>query len=1738
MAYFSQAKSAVLEVVFPDGAKRLTQIDNILSLINGDKACYLETVALEMVPDKLRPAVCVGLSDLATIAQPLGDELDDLTDMLPGYILKQFLPASAPIRDFVVGPPQQTGWGYQSVGHFRSFTLKFGATVADLPDDVVFGCSVFSSEFEEKVKELRLKVLNDVDSGVSRILQGDFEADLRHLIAENRKGQEIPVPQVLSDEDTKILRDHFPNVSLKFTKSVDGPHNMAAAHRNLETWDLVHSFPTDTPVIDIGGNWFYHIRYGNTHVHSCCPILDPRDAARQTHRCVMLDSMMSNLKTKFSKIFSNLEEKVSRRDTRAMENFYRKWAVHPKTLYDMYSRRHPNQGVYCHHAFGGKGYCAVQAKYAMMVHSGYDLALGDLINGLVAHGVLELRGYMIADPSMLVCDKGYLPVLKCNWEKRNGDIWFSFKDDSTMGYKHNWKLYSQYLQRTTIWSKGKQCLYVMERDKYRHGTLQYTITGCDMQVPSGTYTLYHNAWFRDLFDKYIIQIPEIKLKSLKDPEGSKLSFRDLVVARDLVDRVTEICLRGVKDFPPLQLDCKDEKQHAANLQLIQTHLLSHSQTVVLNGTTIVRANPIPCEDFSPLSLSIYFEVILTKKKEVLMYGWMSNDCDAGFLSPAWYKTLGRFLKRVFLAPFSFLTRMFSALMPLFDDQKFIESLIRKPEEKVTVLDRVRVSLEGEYRTDIYGNLVTLHSYRPVSKEFDDREFDGDFFDTIESLALLEEKVIKKEVEETLPALDVFLLEEVDHFKVDGRTRPISPEDNVIQKSVAEYISYNSTEYNRIVEELRSAWNNVKVSGGAAGYSNDKCHYGIYSRKSGWLLPVQDLDHECGFSESLVWITVENGLPVWEGDDLLVVNDNTRLVNNIKLARSVADNFDLLSIAKIPQFHIIDGVTGCGKTTEIVKTGNKPSVVILSVCKANVEEIRRALPGCKSSRVRTLDSYLLNPNVTCETLFIDEFGLAHPGALPMAAVLTKCKRCILFGDTEQIPFCNRIDDFVQEYKSIEDIIQVTREVRTKTYRCPQDITYILQDVYLRKKIETVSQVEESINIKSIRSENDIPLPGCFPDSVIYICMTQHDQALLSLRWKKEGIDCEVRTVHAAQGLSYPYVVYFRLTRTDNDLFTINKRPYHLVAISRHKVGLTYATVKIEDEKDFSLRLLRKRYKASKSFVTENSVHQQMCTLPSTSTSLIPYLDQREISEKAIEASNMNFPVTTEPVFFIKENGEFGVNENVGRAIGNEMAVVMAIEELCPGNTLYDDTGVNDIVNLSPLRCEVGKIRWDLSYLTGKWTTNFVAEPLLPTGALTRRGINPKQSLLAIEKRNANVLNCQGFSDRFKIAEKAVDKFFQFFFHEDKLQALPCGVVGSSSDSIQMYYDKAKKTVDEYAVLPLSNIDRYRHMIKRDIKPVLDTSLQSEYTKAATITYHQTDITQIATSFFTVIKQRIMQCKKSKLIIPIDTESDISETLTRDHLGSETGDFTEIDFSKFDKSQNEVHQIMQDLILLRLGGSLELVSIWSQAHRHSRIKDFNCGISFSTDFQRRTGDAFTFLGNTLVTACMLSYVLSHDDERKLRYMLVGGDDSLICGFEPIQVQLSPLSTLFNMSCKLISPSCPYFASRYIVRVRDRMVCVPDPMKLLVKMGRKDLPDNEESLEEVRIGLLDCCKPLLDDEVKQLVCILVQLRYRRESPSLFDALGFITKALATKTNFLKLFQVNGRSAEKRVFDKFHVR
>ena len=115
----------------------------------------------------------------------------------------------------------------------------------------------------------------------------------------------------------------------------------------------------------------------------------------------------------------------------------------------------------------------------------------------------------------------------------------------------------------------------------------------------------------------------------------------------------------------------------------------------------------------------------------------------------------------------------------------------------------------------------------------------------------------------------------------------------------------------------------------------------------------------------------------------------------------------------------------------------------------------------------------------KVLWIDEGLMLHTGAISFCVALSHCEQCYVFGDTQQIPFINRVMNF--DYpKTLQTLVTDSVEKRRITSRCPLDVTCYLAQRYKGPVVST-NNVERSLDTKLVagaaRFEPQLtPLPG--------------------------------------------------------------------------------------------------------------------------------------------------------------------------------------------------------------------------------------------------------------------------------------------------------------------------------------------------------------------------------------------------------------------------------------------------------------------------------------------------------------------------------------------------------------------------------------------------------------------------------------------------------------------------------------
>ncbi|ATU46943.1 2a protein [Sambucus virus S] len=383
-----------------------------------------------------------------------------------------------------------------------------------------------------------------------------------------------------------------------------------------------------------------------------------------------------------------------------------------------------------------------------------------------------------------------------------------------------------------------------------------------------------------------------------------------------------------------------------------------------------------------------------------------------------------------------------------------------------------------------------------------------------------------------------------------------------------------------------------------------------------------------------------------------------------------------------------------------------------------------------------------------------------------------------------------------------------------------------------------------------------------------------------------------------------------------------------------------------------------------------------------------------------------------------------------------------------------------------------------------------QPKLTVGSFQKRIGTQKTVLTALKKRNADVPEMGDAINVRRVARDVAEKFFKAFLNNDGRDLL--------NESINVMakgleYHKKWKDHRELAGVTYAgehNLQRYQHMIKTDIKPVVTDTLHLERAVAATITFHGKGVTSCFSPYFTACFEKFSLALKSRFIVPIGKISSLEIPETRIN-----GKWClEADLSKFDKSQGELHLEFQREILSSIGFPAHLSNWWADFHRESVLSDPHAKVAMPVSFQRRTGDAFTYFGNTIVTMAMMAYTF---DMNLPSLAIFSGDDSLLlCDEKPV-IDAEIFSSLFNMEVKIMDPSVPYVCSKFLLETElGSVVSVPDPMREIQRMAKKKILKDTDALKAHFTSFADRMKFLkvLDEKMITVLSRYVVLKYQK--------------------------------------------
>ncbi|QPL17819.1 replicase [Pistachio virus Y] len=293
---------------------------------------------------------------------------------------------------------------------------------------------------------------------------------------------------------------------------------------------------------------------------------------------------------------------------------------------------------------------------------------------------------------------------------------------------------------------------------------------------------------------------------------------------------------------------------------------------------------------------------------------------------------------------------------------------------------------------------------------------------------------------------------------------------------------------------------------------------------------------------------------------------------------------------------LQALPGAGKTHYLVETLTKDDLVVTPTSE-NRDSFRtrfkKSNPSFEGldSRVRTINGFLVdyqskrsigsNPLVNKNTrLLVDEAIMYHSGAIFALCILYRVSKVICVGDRLQIPFISRIDMSVS-YEKIIDFVDQHLPPLPRTFRCPLDVTVLLQDIYspylpegvivqCKSSYQETVCTRELVTVRNNKFDNNflsMVLPGIDhafnhengDPRIRFLCFIRED--LLTLRNNFSVPEKYCCTVNQFQGCQADFILVFRFSEANKQIYTDKSQV--IVALTRHTRKLVYCSVKTQE-----------------------------------------------------------------------------------------------------------------------------------------------------------------------------------------------------------------------------------------------------------------------------------------------------------------------------------------------------------------------------------------------------------------------------------------------------------------------------------------------------------------------------------------------------------------------------------------------
>lgn len=945
------------------------------------------------------------------------------------------------------------------------------------------------------------------------------------------------------------------------------------------------------------------------------------------------------------------------------------------------------------------------------------------------------------------------------------------------------------------------------------------------------------------------------------------------------------------------------------------------------------------------------------------------------------------------------------------------------------------------------------------------------------------------------------------------TFPITSTDGKVKNAVAEIMEYwrvagamilnNCIEYHSRMR-LHDARFRASMAESAEGYA-------VYDSKDRkWLVKSirQEPAYEyCCDGSKMVLFKDATKSRADIASRYLLVGTDTVLMQDSKLFLAAKKLVPDLTALNFENFTVtlVSGVPGCGKTTEAINNFVLPKAhvkgdLILFPTKVAALDFRDRLQKKNSDlddntlrrHVMTIDSFLINdPGYPAyNKLIIDEALMLHCGAIFIAALKAHVQDIYLIGDVKQIPWVNRTPLKIVHHL-ITDIVTPAKYLSV-SYRCTVSTAALLSPLYKAGMWAYGTQTGDM----SYRVDAN-PLMNHINKDAHYLVYTQGDKK--EFMSKNPGL--HVNTIHEYQGKEHNEIVLIRGSAKNLEIYF--KQPYNLVALSRHRKKFLYVTpTMIGDE--LVKQIARVNSMSGPDLMRFSKLSGGYLPADVVITKL-DRVDAETYDDALVSCTTRYGVMDLTPEFpesvTVDEMDYVAPVRKVGVLRPSVQRLQTYYDHIFPGNSTHDMRYDPYHVLHSPLECSTERTIMDPSYVTNNKQKKYDhMVPALRTSIAVNRPNNQIESLLGMIKRNQAAPKLLGLQDSNQMADILVQCFCETYIRKDCRQtfaAYPDDPIECDPSAVLDWLNNqptgTAKMIERFEAPHETDLTKYNYMIKNKVKPQLDVNAPFVYSAVQTIAYQKKNINVLFCPIFRYMRRRLSPIMKKKFVIYTDMSPDEFATTVRRNVGPDVVDdtnFLEVDISKYDKSQSRVVLLFECELMRRFGVPDYWVELWWNAHESTTLIDKDNHIRCDVDYQRKSGDASTFFGNTVF---LMALMASLYDLNKVDFGCFAGDDSLLVGGpDLIYDYSSQCADLFNLESKFLRCyTYKAFCSKFLLKIDREVMFVPDPVKLLTKLGRHDIV-NPQHLEEFRVSMVDITSQYGDARVCYELAKAVSDRY----------------------------------------------